>query len=91
MNGDSIQPGADGDRTQRICLIILTVIVIGFALYFMRPVLLPLLFALFLYLCLTPLIDFQVNRIKLPYSVSLATTVLIGTLAVLLIIAIGAS
>ncbi len=83
-------PYANG-RTQTVSLVVLTVIAVGFALYFMRPVLLPLLFALFLYLCLTPLIDFQIRRLRLPYPLALTTTALLGTLLLLLIIAIAAS
>lgn len=79
------------DRVQRVSLLIVAVIVAGFGLYFMRPVLLPLLFALFLYLCLTPLIDFQMRRLCFPYSLALTTTAVLGTLTLLLIIAIAAS
>jgi len=91
MHQDVTQSIADNSRTQRICLVILTVIVVGFALYFMRPVLLPLLFALFLYLCLTPLVKLQHERLRFPYALSLASTALIGTLVLLLVILIAAS
>jgi AI-2 transport protein TqsA len=91
MHQDATQSLVDNARIQRICLVILSVIAIGFALYFMRPVLLPLLFALFLYLCLTPLVNIQHERLKFPYTLSLATTALIGTLVLLLVILIAAS
>lgn len=77
------------DRVQNACLVILTVIATGFALYFLRPVLLPLLFALFLYLCLTPLIDFQMRRLRFPYRVALTTTALLGGVVMLTIIGIA--
>ena len=78
-----------GSRIQNACLVILTVIATGFALYFLRPVLLPLLFALFLYLCLTPLIDIQMRRLRLPYGVALTSTTLLGGVVMLLIIGIA--
>jgi AI-2 transport protein TqsA len=71
--------------------LILAVIAIGFALYFMRPVLLPLLFAIFLYLCLTPLIDFQIRQMRFHHALALTTTALLGTLTLLLLIMIAAS
>ena len=77
------------DLVQNTCLVILTVIATGFALYFLRPVLLPLLFALFLYLCLTPLIDFLMRRLRFPYGVALTTTALLGGVVMLLIIGIA--
>lgn len=83
-------PSGD-DRPQRICLVILAVVAVGVTLYLLRPVLLPLLFALFLYLCLTPLIDFQVGRLHFPYKLALATTALLSTLILLLVIAIAAA
>lgn len=91
MSAEVIQVRGVADRTQRVSLLILAVIAIGFALYFLRPVLLPLLFALFLYLCLTPLIDFQMQRLQFPYSLALTITALMSTLLLLLIIAIAAS
>ena len=91
MSVEVVEVRSASDRTQRISLLILAVIAIGFALYFLRPVLLPLLFALFLYLCLTPFIDFQIRHWKMPYSLALTTTALLGTLALLLIIGIAAS
>jgi AI-2 transport protein TqsA len=78
-----------GDRVQNTCLVILAVVATGFALYFLRPVLLPLLFALFLYLCLTPLIDFQMRRLRIPYGLALTSTTLLGGVVMLLIIGIA--
>ncbi len=91
MNIAVTQHHPGGRRTESVSLIILTVIAVGFALYFMRPVLLPVLFALFLYLCLTPLIDFQMRTLRMPYVLALITTAVIGTLLLLSIIAIAGS
>jgi AI-2 transport protein TqsA len=91
MNINELQSHSPDRHTQTVSLLILTVIAVGFALYFLRPVLLPLLFALFLYLCLTPLIEFQMRRLHLPYTPALMTTALLGTLLLLLIIAIAAA
>jgi AI-2 transport protein TqsA len=84
-------PGENPKSTQTVMLVIIMVIAVGFALYFLRPVLLPLLFGVFLYLCLTPLIDLQIRLFHMPYRVALISTTLIGTLLLLVVVAIAAS
>jgi predicted PurR-regulated permease PerM len=84
-------PGENLKSTQTVILVIIMVIAVGFALYFLRPVLLPLLFGVVLYLCLTPLVDLQIRLFHLPYRVALISTALIGTLLLLVVVAIAAS
>ena len=46
-------------RVQTVCLVALTLIALGVALYLLKPVLVPFVLAVFLTYCLTPLIDVQ--------------------------------
>ena len=49
-------------RIQTVCLLILTALGIAGALYAFRSVLIPFVLAIFLTLCLTPIIDVQVKK-----------------------------
>jgi AI-2 transport protein TqsA len=72
-------------RTQTICLVILTTIAVAAAMYFLAPVMVPLVLAFFFTYCLTPVIDFLTLRLKLPRLVSLLITVLFGGIILLLL------
>jgi AI-2 transport protein TqsA len=58
--------------------LILTALAITGALYLFRSVLIPFVLAIFLTICLTPVIDSQVRRFRIPRPVAILTTVLIG-------------
>ena len=53
MAADTTNPQ---QRIQTVCLLILTAVAIGAALYMLRPVLIPFVLAVFLVYCLTPVI-----------------------------------
>jgi AI-2 transport protein TqsA len=67
-------------RIQTTCLLILTLIATSFALYWLRPVLIPFVLALFIYLGLSSFVDFQVARFRIPRGVALATTIVVSLL-----------
>ena len=67
-------------RIQTVCLLILTAVAIGAALYMLRPVLIPFVLAVFLVYCLTPVIDVQVKSLHVPRSLAVITTILLGCL-----------
>src|SRR5688572_29082020 len=67
-------------RVQTVCLIILTIIAIAFALYWLRPMMIPFVLALFFSIILTPLIDYQRKFFKIPRFMALFTTLVIGFL-----------
>ena len=67
-------------RLQTVCLLILTAVAIGAALYMLRPVLIPFVLAVFLVYCLTPVIDVQVKSLHVPRSLAVITTILLGCL-----------
>ena len=53
-------------RVQTFCLLTLTLLALGAALYLLRPVLVPFVFAVFLTYCLTPVIDAQRRHLQMP-------------------------
>jgi AI-2 transport protein TqsA len=71
-------------RVQTICLLILTAIGIGAALYFLRPVLIPFVLAIFLVHCLAPVIDVQTRHLPIGRPVAVINTLLIGCIVLVL-------
>ncbi len=65
-------------RLQTVCLLILTAIAIGGALYLLRPVLIPFVLAIFLVYCLAPVIDLQVSRIGIRRPLAVVSTIVLG-------------
>ncbi len=77
---------ARADRpVQTFCLLVLTLIASGFALYALKPVLVPFVLAVFFTYCLTPVIDFQTRLLRFPPTVALAVTGLLGMAALVAI------
>ncbi len=72
-------------RIQTVCLLTLTAIAIGVALYLLRPVLIPFVLAVFLVYCLVPVIDLQVNTWRMPRPLAVISTILIGCLVLFLL------
>ena len=71
-------------RVQTICLLILTALAITGALYLFKSVLIPFVLAIFLTICLSPVIDAQVKKFRIPRPVAILTTVLLGCAALAL-------
>lgn len=67
-------------RLQTLCLLTLTIIAIAAALTWLRPVMIPFILAVFFSLILTPLIDIQIKHFKLPRTLAIFTTLIIGFL-----------
>jgi AI-2 transport protein TqsA len=65
-------------RIQTVCLLILTALGITAALYFFASVLIPFVLAIFLTLCLTPIIDLQMKWLRIPRRTAILTTLAIG-------------
>jgi AI-2 transport protein TqsA len=65
-------------RIQTVCLLILTALGITAALYFFASVLIPFVLAIFLTLCLAPVIDVQMKLLRIPRRTAILTTVAIG-------------
>jgi len=65
------------NRVQTACVVILTTIATGAALYWLKPVLIPFVLAVFVALGLSPLVDLQTRVMRLPRPLALLTTLLI--------------
>jgi AI-2 transport protein TqsA len=78
-------------RLRTVCLLILTLIAVGVALYLLRPVLLPFVLALFLTYCLTPVIEVQMHYLRMPRGVALVCTAILGLLILALFVLLVAT
>lgn len=67
-------------RIQTYCLVILTLIMTSFALYWLRPILIPFIMALFIYLGLAATVDFQIAQFRVPRALALLTTLVAAVL-----------
>ena len=65
-------------RIQTVCLLILSAVALGFALYWLRPVMIPFVLAVFFALGLAPLVDVQVRRLRLPRALAVVVTLVLG-------------
>ncbi len=64
-------------RIQTVCLLLLSAVAAGSALYWLRPVMVPFVLALFIALGISPLVDLQARRLRLPRPVAVGTTLLL--------------
>lgn len=65
-------------RVQTVCLLVLTVIGVGAALSWLRPVMIPFVLAVFLALAIAPLVEFQMRFLRLPRPLAVAATLLVA-------------
>jgi AI-2 transport protein TqsA len=70
--------GNNEQHIQTVCLLILTALGIAGSLYAFSSILIPFVLAVFLTLCLTPVIDVQVRRLSIPRGAAILTTALAG-------------
>ena len=73
-------------RIQTISLLLLSAVATASALYWLRPVMVPFVLALFIALGISPLVDLQVRRLRAPRPVAIGTTLLL-----LVVLAMGVS
>jgi AI-2 transport protein TqsA len=64
-------------RVQTVCLVILSTVAVGGALYWLKPVLIPFTLAVFVSLGLGPAVDFQMRWLRMPRPLALVSTLLI--------------
>jgi len=65
-------------RVQTVCLVLISTVLTGAALYWLRPVMVPFVLALFITLGLRAGADFLEVRAKVPHRAALGVTVAIG-------------
>ena len=73
------------ERIRTVCLLFLSAIGIGVALFFLKPVLIPFVLAVFFTYCLLPVIDILRHRLRAPRSVAIIATFLFGCILLALI------
>lgn len=74
-NGAGAVSNYDTDiKIQTGCLLILTTIAVSTALYWLKPVIVPLVWAVFLSAIIGPIVDFQHRRLRIPHPVALTLT-----------------
>lgn len=66
------------DRIQSVCLLLLTAIAAGGALYWLRPVMIPFVLSVFIWLGLSSIVDFQMQRLRLPRVAALIVTLILA-------------
>jgi AI-2 transport protein TqsA len=65
-------------HVQTVCLLILAFLAAGISLYFLRPVLVPFVLALFFAACLKPLIQFQRIYLRFPHPLAVAGALILA-------------
>jgi AI-2 transport protein TqsA len=73
-------------RVHTLCLCLLTVVAVGFALWWLQPVMIPFVMAAFLAVAFMPLVDLLEVRCRLPRTIAVCVALL---LAVLVLLATG--
>ena len=66
------------EKVQTISILILTSIAVAAALKLFSTVLIPFVLAIFLTFCLSPVIDVQIKRMRIPRFVAILTTIFLG-------------
>jgi len=72
-------------RVQTVCLLVISAVMIAFSLYWLQPVLVPFILALFIAIGLKPLVNMQMTHLKLPRGVSVVSTLLLSIVVLFLI------
>ena len=71
------------ERAQTVCLFILTGLAIALALFWMKPVLMPFVLALFLSFGLRPVVQLLARRLRVPHKLAVAITLALGAVCLL--------
>ncbi|MCP4037848.1 MAG: AI-2E family transporter [bacterium] len=80
-----MDPNTREQRIQTICLLVLTTIAVAAALYWLRPILIPFILAMFFSLGLAPVVETQMKWLRLPGVLAVASTLLLMSILLYLI------
>jgi AI-2 transport protein TqsA len=72
-------------RVQTICLLVISAFLVATALHWLRPIMVPLVLAVFLAIALKPLVDVQARRLKFPRNLAVVSTLLLGFVVLALV------
>jgi len=86
-----MEHGLRESRIQTVCLLILCAIAVAASLYWLRPVMIPLVLAVFFSLCLSMMAEVLTLRFKFPKVLAMGTTLLIASLFFLLLVTLISS
>jgi len=67
-------------RTQTVCLVILATVAVAAALFWLEPVLVPFVLAVFITLGMSLMIDLQIRHLHIPRWAAMLTTIIVGLL-----------
>jgi AI-2 transport protein TqsA len=70
-------PNQTDQRLQTFCLLTLSAIALGAALHWLSSVMVPFVLAIFLAIALSPIINFQVRRLRFPRPLAVLITILL--------------
>ena len=66
------------ERIRTVCLLLIATVVVGAALHWLSPVMIPFVLSVFFALALSPLVDFQVDRLRMPRGLAVLGAFLIA-------------
>ena len=72
-------------RIQTVCLLLLTIVVVAAALFWLRSVMVPFVFAVLIAFGLSPLINLQVRHLRFPRALAILATMVAGFLILVLV------
>jgi AI-2 transport protein TqsA len=73
------------EQVRTVCMVTLTLIAVGVALFWLKPVMVPFVLALFATYALSPLIDLQIVKLRFPRPVAITSTLLLGVVLFVLL------
>jgi AI-2 transport protein TqsA len=78
-------------RVQTVCLLVIAATAVGMAMYFLRPVLIPFVLAIFFTQLLVPVVDVQVHRLRFPRVVAIGGAAILAALIIMVLAAVVSS
>jgi AI-2 transport protein TqsA len=67
-------------RVRTVCLVTLATLAVGATLHWLAPVMIPFVLAIFFAFILSPLIEFQVTRLRMPRAAAISVTLVLAFL-----------
>ena len=69
------------NRVQTVCLIVLSAVALGGTMYWLKPVMIPFVLAVFIALGLNSLVNLQMHMLSIPRVLALISTLMLAFLA----------
>lgn len=78
MTADPADRPSPHQRTILVCLVLIALVAVGFALAQLGPVLVPFVMALLITYCLRPITEIQARYLRIPRPIATAVTIFLG-------------